>query len=341
MPWVAPVLRSVGGDGGDSSATTRTFSVQANAGDIIALTITSSDYRMNWTGISGGGINWALGASRSGGSGYGAGWTLYGVSPTTQTFTITVTFTTPSASYLHHIRWYVFGSHGGAGYTGAWRGSGEPWLTANQSTERSAFIHAHVDWNVTAANGVWILDAGAVSHAVIHRGAAAIYWAASHLNSAGLNQKNLGATASSSTRLVGVALEIKGIYVDQQPPNAVPSISATPITDSEIRVDWTAASDDVGVTAYRVYDNGVQIGADLPETARTFSHTGLTPESAHQYTVRALDAAGNVGATSVIANASTFAISVNKLFLGTTKPSFRLGTQLVKKLYLGNTQVWP
>lgn len=243
--------------------------------------------------------------------------------------------------YYQLIRWFVWGSHGGAGYSGAWRGSGEPWMYANQSTEKSAFVHAHVDWNATAANGSWLTDAGITGYTVTARHAEGIYWAANNWSSTGLTQKRLGVTGSSSTRLTGAALEIKGIYVDTEPPADVPNVSATPLTDSSIRVDWTAPTDDVGVTKYRVYDNGVQIGNDLLANVFTFTHTGLLPESAHQYTVRALDAAGNISGVGVIAPATTFATSVNKLFLGLDKPSFRLGTQLVKKLYLGDQQVWP
>jgi hypothetical protein len=341
MPWVAPVRRSVGGDTGDSNATTRQFTVQANAGDLVCLTVMSSDYRMNLTGVSGGGIGFTTLQTRNGTAGYGAGWVIAGTSPTTQTFTLTCTFTTPSGAYYHQIRWYVFGSHGGIGYSGAWRGGGEAWFTANQTTERSAFIHAHVDWNVTAPNGSWILDAGPVSDGVVFRGGAGIYWAAAHLNSFGFNQKNLGAAGASSTRLVGAGMEIKGIYVDTSPPATVPNITATPLDATSVRVNWTAPTDDVGVTAYRVYDNGVQLGADIPAGTLTYTHTGLAPESTHQYTVRALDAAGNISVAGTAVNATTFPVSVNKAFLATTKPSLRLGTNLVRKLYVGTTQVWP
>lgn len=341
MPWVAPVRRSVGGDTGDVATTTRTFSIQANAGDLVCFTITASDYRMNYTGISGGGISWQNPATRNGTAGYGAMWVLCGTSPTTQTFTVTITFTSPSASYLHQIRWYVFGSHGGLGYAGAWRGGGEAWFTANQTTQKSAFIHAHVDWNVTAPTGSWILDAGPVSDGVVFRGGAGIYWAASHLDSTGLNQKNLGASGATSTRLVGGGMEIMGIYVDTQAPTTVPGITATPLDPNSIRIDWGASTDDVGVTKYRVYDNGVQVGVDLASTARTLTHTGLAASSTHSYTVRALDAAGNISAVPTAVVATTPVPYLNLMKWMDARPALYVGSAAVSKAYVGDTQIWP
>lgn len=342
MPWVAPVRRSAGGDTWDQPGGSKNFTVQANAGDLVVVTLITSNYPLVIQSVSGGGVPFDWWSNRERGSGYGNAYTFSGVSPTTQTFTLNVTTVNyvNATVYYQLIRWYVFGSHGGPGYHGAWRGGGEAWMYANQNTEKSAFVHNHVDWNATAPTGTWLTTAGPASDGVVVRAGAGIYWAASHLDSTGLNQKTLGTSGSTSTRLTGASLEIKGIYSDVTGPGAPSSIAATPLTDTQIRVDWGASTDDVGVTGYRIYDNGVQIG-QVASNVFTFTHSGLTAESAHQYTVRGYDAAGNLGTVSTIANATTFATSVNKLFLGTTKPSFRLGSQLVKKLYLGDQQVWP
>lgn len=343
MPWVAPVRRSAGGDTVQQAGGSKAFSVQANAGDIVVITLLTSNYPLVFSTISGGGIGWRMHANRERGTGYGNAYTISGISPTTQTFTMTInTVNYVNATvYYQLIRWYVFGSHGDYGYEGAWRGSGEGWMYANQNTERSAFVHGHVDWNATSPTGSWIGDAGPASDGIVDRRAEGIYWTASHLDSFGFNQKRLGTVGSSSTRFTGASLEIKGIYVDVTGPGAPPGVSATPLSDTQIRVDWGASTDDVGVAGYRVYDNGVQVSGNIPSNVFTFTHSGLTAETAHQYTVRGYDAAGNLGTVSAIAPATTFATSVNKLYLGANKPSFRLGTKLVTKLYLGNNQVWP
>jgi len=78
---------------------------------------------------------------------------------------------------------------------------------------------------------------------------------------------------------------------DTTPPSAV-SLTGSK-TKSKVSLSWTAANDNVGVVGYRVYRNGVQVATT---TSRTWSDTlrrGTT-----SYTVRAYDAAGNLGAPS-------------------------------------------
>jgi hypothetical protein len=55
-------------------------------------------------------------------------------------------------------------------------------------------------------------------------------------------------------------------------------------------VSWTASGDNVGVTGYKIFRNGVQIGV----TATTACvDTGLAPNTTYSYAVSAYDAAGN------------------------------------------------
>ena len=65
------------------------------------------------------------------------------------------------------------------------------------------------------------------------------------------------------------------------------------MTGSTANLSWTAATDNVGVTGYQVFRNGVQQGANLAATARSFSQANLAPGT-YAYTVKAVDAAGNV-----------------------------------------------
>ncbi len=58
---------------------------------------------------------------------------------------------------------------------------------------------------------------------------------------------------------------------------------------------WSAAKDDVGVTAYEVFRDGVSLGIT---TATSFSVTGLALSTTYAMTVRARDAAGNWSAQS-------------------------------------------
>jgi len=96
---------------------------------------------------------------------------------------------------------------------------------------------------------------------------------------------------------------------DNTPPSAPSALSATASSTTQINLGWVAATDNVGVTGYMVErcqgagcSNFVQIAAP---TATSFNDTGLTASTSYSYRVRATDAAGNIGAYSNIATAST------------------------------------
>src|SRR5262249_59762355 len=96
---------------------------------------------------------------------------------------------------------------------------------------------------------------------------------------------------------------------DTQPPSAPGTLTATAAGSSEIDLSWGAASDDVGVTGYQVFrcqgagcSNFVQVGSPA---GTSFSDTGLSGSTSYSYRVRAVDAAGNQGAFSNTATAST------------------------------------
>ncbi len=126
---------------------------------------------------------------------------------------------------------------------------------------------------------------------------------------------NSGATISSVTsdydgisRPQGSAYDIGAYeYVgtpssDTQPPTIPANIIATAISSSQINLSWTASTDNVGVTGYRIYRGGSQIATSA---TNSYSDTGLTPSTAYSYTVAAYDAAGNVSSQSSSASATT------------------------------------
>src|SRR5690606_10871364 len=87
---------------------------------------------------------------------------------------------------------------------------------------------------------------------------------------------------------------------DTTPPTAPTGLTASGTTATGTSLSWTASTDDTGVTGYdilRAPATGAftQVGtsATTPYTA-----TGLTPETAYRYQVRARDAAGNTSAVS-------------------------------------------
>lgn len=89
------------------------------------------------------------------------------------------------------------------------------------------------------------------------------------------------------------------------PPSspAVPAgLTVAGVTASSASLAWTEASGSDPATSYDVYENGV-----LAATARTTSATvtGLAPGTTYQFTVAAVDAAGNASAPSAAVSATT------------------------------------
>lgn len=100
------------------------------------------------------------------------------------------------------------------------------------------------------------------------------------------------------------------VSVDTQPPTAPTNLTATGVSSSQINLAWTAATDNVGVTGYRVErcqgsscTNFAQIATLGGST--TFTDTGLLASTTYGYRIRANDAAGNLGPYSNVASAAT------------------------------------
>jgi len=98
--------------------------------------------------------------------------------------------------------------------------------------------------------------------------------------------------------------------VDATPPTAPTTLVATASSSTQIGLTWTASTDNVGVTGYRVErctgascTSFAQIGTTTGAT--TFSDSGLTASTSYSYRVRATDAAGNLSTFSNTSSATT------------------------------------
>ena len=97
---------------------------------------------------------------------------------------------------------------------------------------------------------------------------------------------------------------------DTTPPTAPGTLTATAPSGVEIDLVWGAATDDVGVTGYRVERcQGVgctvftKLGTTI--TGTSFNDIGLAVNTSYSYVVRAQDAAGNLGPYTNAATATT------------------------------------
>jgi chitodextrinase len=104
----------------------------------------------------------------------------------------------------------------------------------------------------------------------------------------------------SHISIATVSLDASGASVrisESEAPSAPGSFSATAAGPTAVDLAWTAATDNVAVSGYRILRDGAQI-ATPGASARSYSDTGLTPETAYRFSIVALDASGNIGAAA-------------------------------------------
>ncbi|SCG56839.1 fibronectin type III domain-containing protein [Micromonospora rifamycinica] len=82
---------------------------------------------------------------------------------------------------------------------------------------------------------------------------------------------------------------------DTVPPGAPGTLTVSDVTTASATLNWTPATDNVGVTGYQVYRWDGSFNSTLVATVPGTSHTlSLAPSVPNRYYVRARDAAGNV-----------------------------------------------
>ena len=96
--------------------------------------------------------------------------------------------------------------------------------------------------------------------------------------------------------------------IDTQAPTVPTGLKATVSSSSQINLSWTASTDNVGVTGYKIFRNSSQVSTS---TGTAFSDSGLIAATSYTYTVAAYDAAGNTSNNSAAVTATTTASTTN------------------------------
>ncbi|MDC0709558.1 glycosyl hydrolase family 18 protein [Stigmatella sp. ncwal1] len=102
---------------------------------------------------------------------------------------------------------------------------------------------------------------------------------------------------------------------DIQPPSVVQGLSVVSKTAQSVELTWQAASDNVGVTGYEVFQNGASTAAATPSGTQV-SVGGLQPGTAYVFTVKARDAVGNRSTASAPLTVSTDPLATPKHMVG-------------------------
>ncbi|AXT18520.1 T9SS C-terminal target domain-containing protein [Flavobacteriaceae bacterium AU392] len=129
----------------------------------------------------------------------------------------------------------------------------------------------------------------------------------------GLTHQVTGLTASTSYNFSIVAKDAAGnvsiasnivniVTPDTESPTAPTNLIANNITQTSTDLNWTASTDNVGVTEYDVSQDGIII-ANV--TGTTYQVTGLIESTSYSFSITAKDAAGNVSPASNVENITT------------------------------------
>ena len=84
---------------------------------------------------------------------------------------------------------------------------------------------------------------------------------------------------------------------DIEPPDAPGNLSTNNVTDSSVALIWTASSDNIGVTGYRIYRDDLLL---FTTAQLRFSDSGLQAATSYAYAVTTIDANGNESLASGI-----------------------------------------
>lgn len=113
-----------------------------------------------------------------------------------------------------------------------------------------------------------------------------------------------GITVTVSALGSGAATVSIKYPADTAAPSAPGSLRTTAVTDSAVSLAWSASTDNRAVAGYRVWRDGVLAGT-TSATTLAWTASGLEAGTSHGFTVRAVDAAGNVSAAATLTVVTT------------------------------------
>ena len=100
----------------------------------------------------------------------------------------------------------------------------------------------------------------------------------------------MNGNASNVRKSHVAAFQIGNAVPDSDPPSTPTSLTASNTTATSTDLSWNASTDNIGVTGYDVYQDGVVIGT---ASGTSFTVTGLSSSTTYSFFVIAKDAAGN------------------------------------------------
>lgn len=107
--------------------------------------------------------------------------------------------------------------------------------------------------------------------------------------------------AAGNRSAPSVVLSLAWSSSDVEAPSA-PELDVRNATSNTIELGWKPSTDNVGVTEYRIYRDGILVGSTQ---TRRFTDSGLRASTSYTYVIAAVDAAGNAN----VSNSATITTS--------------------------------
>lgn len=219
------------------------------------------------------------------------------VDSATITINVTNVNSTPYEIYAVLVNWQET--------TTTWNNAatGTPWQSpgADGAVDRGATVLGAISSGVTGTHTVVLNQAGLdvvqswIDGSAPNNGLIAANSSATN----GLDFSSREAAGPLDRPKLSVTYSVPPIGPDIEAPQPPSGLAADPITDTTVALSWqscaSASCDNVGVTGYRVYRDGLNVGSP---TTPSFLDTGLTSSTNYNYYVISSDAAGNLSSPS-------------------------------------------
>ncbi|MER6612724.1 glycoside hydrolase family 18 chitinase [Streptomyces xantholiticus] len=195
--------------------------------------------------------------------------------------------TSATATYTKTSDW-------GSGFGGSWTVKNTGTTTINSWT---------VEWDFPSGTKVTSAWDATVTNSGDHWTAKNVGWNGTLApgTSVSFGFNGSGSGSPSNCKLNGASCD-GGSVPGDNPPSAPGTPTASGITDTSVKLSWSAATDDKGVKNYDVLRDGAKVAT---VTGTTYTNTSLTAGTDYSYTIQARDTADQTGPVSGAARVRT------------------------------------
>ncbi|MFJ9678902.1 glycosyl hydrolase family 18 protein [Streptomyces sp. NPDC101194] len=188
--------------------------------------------------------------------------------------------TSATATYLKKSDW-------GNGFEGQW---------TVKNTGTTALSSWTIEWDFPSGTAVGSAWDATVTSSGNHWTAKNLGWNGSVAPGASVSFgfNGTGSGAPTGCKLNGASCDGGSVPGDNA-PSAPGTPTASAVTDTSVKLSWTAATDDNGIKNYDVLRDGAVVST---VTGTTYTDSGLKAGTDYSYTVQARDTAGQTGPVS-------------------------------------------